>query len=155
MIKTSYFSNPLIRDFYIHDRQKLVCIATYKPYSIEIQDYPALFPTKDILFEYKNAMQGLDLRKLRQKDPEEYARQKEFIEQRYIRKYTKEVLSRLNPEKVAKDLDGKILLCYEKSDAFCHRHIFADWMKKNGFEVEEIKNTNTRKQEENKQISLF
>lgn len=30
------------------------------------------------------------------------------------------------------------LLCYEKPDDFCHRHLVADWLRKNGYECEEL-----------------
>lgn len=30
-----------------------------------------------------------------------------------------------------------ILLCYEKPDSFCHRHLVADWFRENGIECEE------------------
>lgn len=29
------------------------------------------------------------------------------------------------------------LVCYEKPSDFCHRHLVADWLNKNGFECEE------------------
>ena len=29
------------------------------------------------------------------------------------------------------------LICYEKSSDFCHRHLVAEWLKENGFNVEE------------------
>lgn len=29
------------------------------------------------------------------------------------------------------------LICYEKPSDFCHRHLVADWFKKNGYECEE------------------
>ena len=29
------------------------------------------------------------------------------------------------------------LICYEKPSDFCHRHLVADWFKKNGFKCEE------------------
>jgi uncharacterized protein (DUF488 family) len=45
----------------------------------------------------------------------------------YIEEYYKQVLSKLNPEKVYEELDHSILLCYEDSDEFCHRHIVAAW----------------------------
>ena len=45
----------------------------------------------------------------------------------YIREYYKQVLSKLDVNKVYQDLDNKILLCYEDPRAFCHRHIVADW----------------------------
>jgi hypothetical protein len=34
--------------------------------------------------------------------------------------------------------DGDVLLCFEKSDKFCHRHIVAEWLQKKGFEVTEL-----------------
>lgn len=46
----------------------------------------------------------------------------------YMEEYYKEVLSKLNPEKVYEDLDNSILLCYEDSSEFCHRHIVAAWL---------------------------
>ena len=30
-----------------------------------------------------------------------------------------------------------VLLCYEKRGDFCHRHLVADWLNKNGFNCEE------------------
>ncbi len=45
----------------------------------------------------------------------------------YIEEYYKQVLSKLDPETVYKDLDHSILLCYEDGDKFCHRHIVAAW----------------------------
>ena len=45
----------------------------------------------------------------------------------YVNEYWKQVLSHLDPEKVYRDLDYSILLCYEPSAEFCHRHIVAAW----------------------------
>lgn len=45
----------------------------------------------------------------------------------YIEEYYKEVLSKLDPESVYDELLGSTLLCYEKNDEFCHRHIVAAW----------------------------
>jgi hypothetical protein len=47
----------------------------------------------------------------------------------YIEQYYKEVLSKLDPDKVYNDLEDKILLCYEEPNDFCHRHIVAEWIK--------------------------
>jgi hypothetical protein len=38
------------------------------------------------------------------------------------------VLSKLDPKQVAAELDGCILLCYEKDSTFCHRRIVAEWL---------------------------
>lgn len=48
----------------------------------------------------------------------------------YVQKYYETVLNKLNPADVLRDLDGKIILCWEKSNAFCHRHLIADWLNK-------------------------
>ena len=60
----------------------------------------------------------------------------------YTRRYSSEVLSRLNPQKLYAEeiahiarLRGKskaVLLCYEAPDKFCHRHLVADWFAANG-----------------------
>lgn len=50
----------------------------------------------------------------------------------YTEKYFSTVLGKLNPEKVIQDLRrfGNIvtLLCYEKPEDFCHRHLVAKWL---------------------------
>lgn len=45
----------------------------------------------------------------------------------YIKEYYKQVLSKLNPEEVYRELDYSTLLCYEDNMEFCHRHIVAAW----------------------------
>lgn len=45
----------------------------------------------------------------------------------YVEQYWKEVLSKLDVEKVYKDLNYSVLLCYEPNTEFCHRHIVAAW----------------------------
>lgn len=46
----------------------------------------------------------------------------------YIEHYYNEVLSRVNIEKILEDEVNPILLCYEKGQAFCHRHILAEYI---------------------------
>ena len=45
----------------------------------------------------------------------------------YIEEYWKQVLSKLDVEKVYKTLNYSILFCYENNTQFCHRHIVAAW----------------------------
>ena len=45
----------------------------------------------------------------------------------YVEEYWNQVLSKLDPEQVYKELDNSILLCYETNTEFCHRHIVAAW----------------------------
>ena len=46
----------------------------------------------------------------------------------YVERYYNETLSKLDPQKVYNDLDGKILLCHEPSGEFCHRRLVARWL---------------------------
>ena len=46
----------------------------------------------------------------------------------YVQEYWNQVLSKLDPEKVFRDLDNSVLLCYEPNPMFCHRHIVAAWL---------------------------
>ena len=64
----------------------------------------------------------------------------------YIEHFNKEVLGELNVDTVAFELSSLTygckdiaLVCYEKPDAFCHRHLVAQWLRDNGYECEEYK----------------
>ena len=62
----------------------------------------------------------------------------------YEEKYNETVLSKLNPNDVQFRLyelsnrKNVVLLCYEKPETFCHRHIVAEWLSGYGIEVEEL-----------------
>lgn len=63
----------------------------------------------------------------------------------YIKCFNSRVLSNLYPEMVLMDLielandceKDICLICYEKPSDFCHRHLVADWLNKNGIECKE------------------
>lgn len=62
----------------------------------------------------------------------------------YIEHFNAEVLDNLVAKNVYEDLsnlsDGKdcVLICYEKSEDFCHRHLVAGWLnQKLGINIEE------------------
>lgn len=63
----------------------------------------------------------------------------------YIKCFNEQVLDKLEPIRVYQELcslaksDDIVLICYEKSSDFCHRHLVADWLNKNGFSCEEWK----------------
>ena len=58
----------------------------------------------------------------------------------YIEQYYKQVLSKTNIDKLLKDENNPILLCYEKGQEFCHRHILAEYIElKYGLKVHDIK----------------
>ena len=67
-------------------------------------------------------------------------------EEGYTVEYYKQVLSNLKPEVVYSELINDlgtdiILLCWEKTGSFCHRHIVAKWLQdKLNIRVEELPN---------------
>lgn len=57
----------------------------------------------------------------------------------YIEQYYKQVLSKVDIEELLKNEKNPILLCYEKSNEFCHRHIVAEYISlKYGINVPDI-----------------
>lgn len=117
MIKTSYFSK--YKGYYG------VSISLSKPKQYICKEYKKLAPPYWLLQKYKQ-----------DKDTEYY-----------IQKYQKNVLDKLNPSEVYNDLlnlfkndEDIVLLCWEKSGDFCHRHLIAKWLEDNieNLEIEEI-----------------
>lgn len=63
----------------------------------------------------------------------------------YVKEYYYQVLKKLDPELLLDSLPNKtILLCYENSEEFCHRHLVAFWLELfldiNTYEVKELEN---------------
>lgn len=108
MIRTSYFAK--------YRGDSGVSIAIKHPPGFRGVTYPPLFPRWSFLSKYL-------------KDHDEAA---------YTESYRTEVLSKLDPREVLRDLDGRTILCWESSKKFCHRHLVAQWLKDNlGTNVEE------------------
>lgn len=106
MLGTSYFGN--IRN--LPKEANLISIARYTPRWFTEYTYPLLAPTEDILLKYKDNKINTD----------EYA----FL-------YYRDVLSFFNPMHILQHLDFgniNILLCFEVSTDFCHRHLFRNWL---------------------------
>lgn len=66
----------------------------------------------------------------------------------YIEHFQTDVLDELNVDKVIDELGyltsydqskDICLMCYEKPSDFCHRHLVAEWLNKNGYPCEEYK----------------
>ncbi len=65
---------------------------------------------------------------------------------KYRSRYQEEVLKKQNPLKVAEDLEGKVILCWEPPGQFCHRRLVAEWLERNLLmEVPELNFTDTTK----------
>ena len=117
MIYTSYFArcNKLLKGIVP------VSIARQAPAGYTGLEYKTLAPAWDILSEYKQT-----------KD-----------ERTYIQQYNYQLFL-LSADQVVKELkelaqsDQIILLCYEKPDDFCHRHLVAQWLTEHGYDTQEI-----------------
>ena len=117
MIYTSYFArcNKLPKGLVP------ISIARQAPADYTGLEYKTLAPAWDILSEYKQT-----------KD-----------ERTYIQQYNYQLFL-LSADQVVKELkelaqsDQIILLCYEKPDDFCHRHLVAQWLTEHGYDTQEI-----------------
>jgi uncharacterized protein YeaO (DUF488 family) len=125
MIYITYFAK--LRNLPSHIIPVSICAKAPEWYT-GIQ-YKKLAPTYEILMKYK----------------------KDHDKDSYIEHFQKEVLDKLNSSQVVLDLLGLVgnfkglnyypdiaLVCYEKPTDFCHRHLVADWLNVNGFEVKEF-----------------
>ena len=110
MIYTGYFAK---MDKYPTELER-VSIARFTPKGINIRKYEKLMPSQNILTFYKNTGNESDYR-------DAY----------------NAMLMRIDVDKVADDLENCILLCYEKPESFCHRHLVSAWFTKHGIECKE------------------
>ena len=117
MIYTSYFSSKK------YNKDQGISIARYNKFW-QGETYPDLFPSTTLLAWWKSL-------------PEESQKCKDY-QQIYFEAYKQETLDKLNPHKVAADLENRVLLCYEKSEDFCHRHIISAWLRHYGYNAEEL-----------------
>lgn len=64
----------------------------------------------------------------------------------YIQQFQKLVLDTLDADNVVNELKSLsrtkdfVLVCYEKPKDFCHRHLVAKWLCKNGYDCVEFRN---------------
>lgn len=81
--------------------------------------------------------------------PEPYMLRDSETREKYILDYQK-ILNSLNVEafieKIEKLSGGKdvALLCYEKPNEFCHRHLLADFLNQKGYSIEEFVEQNQK-----------
>lgn len=128
---TSYYNNPIKLDV---DDTMYVYIARYKPKWFEGPEYKTLAPPEELLDYYKRGVHGTD-------------KSLSELHSVYINYYLTKVLDIIKPETVVNELmsmanaRGKsnvVMLCYEKSSDFCHRHIVSKWLEYNGYECKEL-----------------
>ncbi len=103
-MKTSYFASPKI----VKDDPKLVSISRKPPEGFKVRIYKPLCPSWDLVMDYKS---------------------KKITKEEYTIRYHNEILNNLDAAKTYQELgEDSILLCYEASLNFCHRHIVAKWL---------------------------
>ena len=125
MIYTSYFAKLRNLPWYY----KPISICAKPPNGYSGLQYKKLAPTYSILMNYK----------------------KNLDKELYTERFEKEILDKLNPEDVVKELltlagnfkgvnysPEIVLVCYEKPTDFCHRHLVADWLNEYGYDVQEL-----------------
>ena len=117
MIYTSYFAAKK------YNKEQGISIARWNKFW-QGESYPNLYPSTNLLNWWKSLT----------KEEQE----SEDCQHSYFEAYKEETLAKLDPHKVAAELNNRILLCYEKSEDFCHRHIVAAWLRHYGYEAEEL-----------------
>lgn len=107
IIKTSYFAK--LRQVTIPNP---ISIARFTPKWFNGKCYKRLSPSSDLLNRYKAGL---------------------IDEETYTKEFNN-YLESLDPKEIESDLmeltegDIGVLLCYEKSTDFCHRHLVAKWL---------------------------
>ena len=118
MIYTSYFAKLDT----LPKNMLPISISLTQPKGICLQTAAFLKPTWDILNDYKQT----------------------HDEQKYIDRYNNEILSKLDPVAVYNYLTSLnsagdvVLICYESSEKFCHRHLVAKWFRDNAIPCDEF-----------------
>lgn len=111
-VYTSYFKR------FTGQARHAVSVARSTPTGFKGLSMPCLFPPSTMLWEYKNGV---------------------IDKKQYVQIYKAEVLDKLDPFEVAVTLgEGAVLLCWEGSAKFCHRHEIANWLNSNGIVCEEL-----------------
>ncbi len=65
---------------------------------------------------------------------------KRISDPEYVREYAESVLHKLDPAAVYRELGpNAVLLCWERPESFCHRHLVAKWLSGHlGIEIPEL-----------------
>ena len=117
----------------------------YTTYFSKVKDLPENVIPISICGKAPDGWTGLQYKKLAPKYSFFKIWKETHDDDYYIEHYENEVLKPLNAVEVVADLKhlcGKsmysnvdiALVCYEKPENFCHRHLVSGWLIKNGFE---------------------
>lgn len=111
MIYTSYFAK-----MKKYPNMEFFSIARFTPRGIHIPTIQDLVPEENLIREFKAGR---------------------ITEDEYRRIYFQQ-LATINRLKLGNFLQEECIVCYEKTGAFCHRHLVAEWLQSVGFDVKEL-----------------
>ena len=115
----------------------------YTTYFAKLKKLPEDIVPISICGKAPNSYSGLQYKKLAPKYDFFMKWKETHDNDYYIHCFDSQVLSALDPAQVVGDLVAMAaghdiaLVCYEKPTDFCHRHLVADWLNKNGYKVQE------------------
>lgn len=118
MIRTSYYSK-------VENFTGIVKIGIFRTSTYYVPTIEELYPTWDIINEYKQSGNV----------------------ERFTSRYINEVLSNTSVDMVMSKIRricaeqrsyNVVLLCYEGKGKFCHRLIVSEWLRADGYEVQEL-----------------
>lgn len=118
----------------------------YTTYFANVKNLPSNIIPISIAGKAPDEWSGLQYRKLAPKWSFFSVWKETHDNEYYIKCFNEQVLSQLNPQKTAYELlittSGAkphiCLVCYERPEEFCHRHLVADWLNANGIECKEF-----------------
>ena len=122
LIYTSYYSRLRRIDGSVYYP---IAISAYVPKFFSGLSFLMLAPSRELVLAYKNAV-GM-------------------TEEKFTALYTADRLWTHTPSEIVDRIFGAVpngmtpvLLCYEKSGDFCHRHILARWLTEGGYPCQEL-----------------
>lgn len=119
----------------------------YTTYFAKLRRLPPNIIPISICGKAPDGYKGLQYKKLAPKYDFFVQYKEDGNKEHYVKCYAERVTGVLNAKEVVAELYEKLseedkgkdiaLVCYEKPDDFCHRHLVADWLNENGYECKE------------------
>lgn len=120
----------------------------YTTYFAQLRNLPENIIPISICGKAPDWYKGLQYKKLAPKYDFFMEWKKNHDNDYYIKCFKEQVLDKLNVNEVVYELTEThnqgghfdidfALVCYEKPEDFCHRHLVSNWLKENGYDCEE------------------
>lgn len=136
-------AKPELRGFC--EKRKIVTFGDYTSYFANVKNLPGQVVPISICGKAPDSWKGLQFKKLAPKIWFFKQRKETGDNDFYISNFNIEVLSKLDPDKIwneLREMSGHLpfaLICHEKPNEFCHRHLVSAWLRRNGYEIKEFK----------------